>query len=829
MRAAPGAGRPRGRAARSPRSSRSGRRRPPARSRAARRAGEADRGGPGMSGVAGGCARPTAARLHSGDRERGRRQEAARPGRSERQRPPGRGSISSTGAGRPPCRRRGPTHHRDVGAHGACRNDGSQPPVLLIDHARIGVGDDRQHQRGAEAPARRGQRAERHTDSEPPAGGGGLHERSVSGSPRRAQSRRAAHAVPIALPSRRPNGAALRRAARAPPASPRPASGPSRARGRRASAARGRRRARAGSATSPRRRPPMAITPSRLLGLEQLGHVLADAAVQRGQLGGDLRRAARGGEELEVQRHEGRVALDHVLERAHQHVSRSSAVRAAAIARRARPAAGRSRAARPRRAAAPWCRSSSAAARARRPPRARRGRTSSPRRRARPTEARIASTMRCALSPLRAAAASTRADASWPSSQRLGAPAARLPHWQAMRGALLVLVLIAAGAVLVPASVADSPRARGRRRRSSPARSATSAPSRARGDAEQHRRRDHRRGLGHGGRRGRGDRPRLARRRAGHRARRGARAPDRPLRRARDRHGRPPHRDGDGRRRRLRGPHRRPEGRGPPDRRHPHAEPVHALRRRLGRRQQGHAPRSASRSAPPAATLPAGTTVDIAVARASADDAVVATPTADADAATATPDAEAQGEGQGKRRKAPKVRERLTGQRYAFPVYGKATVADDCGAARAETGAHQGNDVFAQFGAPVLAVADGVVEKVGTLPISGNRLWLRTTAGDEFFYAHLSAFSPDAVNGRQRQGRHRARLHRQHRRRRADPAARALRDPPRRQGRDRPACDPARMAGEPRRAPGAWLARHGADTAQRPGALVEVRDFIAGE
>ena len=93
------------------------------------------------------------------------------------------------------------------------------------------------------------------------------------------------------------------------------------------------------------------------------------------------------------------------------------------------------------------------------------------------------------------------------------------------------------------------------------------------------------------------------------------------------------------------------------------------------------------------------------------------------------------------------MRERLTGQRYAFPVYGKASVADDFGAAR-QIGAHQGNDVFAPFGAPVLAVADGVVEKVGTLPISGNRLWLRTPAGDEFFYAHLSAFSPDAVNGR---------------------------------------------------------------------------------
>ncbi|MEA2320045.1 MAG: hypothetical protein QOD44_4234, partial [Solirubrobacteraceae bacterium] len=128
--------------------------------------------------------------------------------------------------------------------------------------------------------------------------------------------------------------------------------------------------------------------------------------------------------------------------------------------------------------------------------------------------------------------------------------------------------------------------------------------------------------------------------------------------------------------------------------------------------------------------LPAGTRVDVAVVRASAADQVVATPTP---TPSATPKPAKPKAKTGKRRRAPKVRERLTGQRYAFPVYGHASVADDFGAARADTGVHEGNDVFAHFGAPVLAVGDGVVEKVGTLPISGNRLWLRTSAGDEFF------------------------------------------------------------------------------------------------
>ena len=39
---------------------------------------------------------------------------------------------------------------------------------------------------------------------------------------------------------------------------------------------------------------------------------------------------------------------------------------------------------------------------------------------------------------------------------------------------------------------------------------------------------------------------------------------------------------------------------------------------------------------------------------------------------------------------------------------------------------------------------------VGWNDIGGWRLWLRDRAGNEFYYAHLSAYSPLAVNGRQR-------------------------------------------------------------------------------
>jgi murein DD-endopeptidase MepM/ murein hydrolase activator NlpD len=229
----------------------------------------------------------------------------------------------------------------------------------------------------------------------------------------------------------------------------------------------------------------------------------------------------------------------------------------------------------------------------------------------------------------------------------------------------------------------------------------------------------------------------------------------------------------------------------------------------------------------PRGSHPKGTRVRVAVADASAEDAVIATPTP-TPTATATPKPE---QPKAKRRKAPKVQQRLTRQRYAFPVYGDADVADDFGAARADTGKHQGNDVFAPFGAPVLAVADGTIHRVGTLPISGNRLWLHTDAGDAFFYAHLSAFSPDAENGRRvkagtvlgftgNTGD-------------AEPTPPHVHFEIHPGGEEEDAIDPHAilLAWQEHRdvPPGAWLTRHGGDTAERPGALVEVRDFIAGE
>jgi murein DD-endopeptidase MepM/ murein hydrolase activator NlpD len=86
---------------------------------------------------------------------------------------------------------------------------------------------------------------------------------------------------------------------------------------------------------------------------------------------------------------------------------------------------------------------------------------------------------------------------------------------------------------------------------------------------------------------------------------------------------------------------------------------------------------------------------------------------------------------------------------YVFPVYGPSEYIDTFGAFRSDVsgGWHHGDDVFAPIGSPVLAVADGVVFSVGWNAVGGWRLWLRDARGNEFYYAHLSAYSPLAVDG----------------------------------------------------------------------------------
>jgi murein DD-endopeptidase MepM/ murein hydrolase activator NlpD len=94
-----------------------------------------------------------------------------------------------------------------------------------------------------------------------------------------------------------------------------------------------------------------------------------------------------------------------------------------------------------------------------------------------------------------------------------------------------------------------------------------------------------------------------------------------------------------------------------------------------------------------------------------------------------------------------KVQPKLTAGHYVFPVYGPSSYIDTFGAARSDVTFHHGDDIFGQLGQPLVAVTDGTVFSVGWNKVGGNRLWLLDSQGNQFYYAHLSAFSTAAVNG----------------------------------------------------------------------------------
>jgi murein DD-endopeptidase MepM/ murein hydrolase activator NlpD len=96
------------------------------------------------------------------------------------------------------------------------------------------------------------------------------------------------------------------------------------------------------------------------------------------------------------------------------------------------------------------------------------------------------------------------------------------------------------------------------------------------------------------------------------------------------------------------------------------------------------------------------------------------------------------------------VTAKLSSGGYVFPVYGAASFGDSFGAPRAGVpgGWHHGEDIFAPSGTPLLACADGTIHTVGFNRLGGYRLWLRDTDGNEFYYAHLSAYSPLAIEGK---------------------------------------------------------------------------------
>lgn len=72
----------------------------------------------------------------------------------------------------------------------------------------------------------------------------------------------------------------------------------------------------------------------------------------------------------------------------------------------------------------------------------------------------------------------------------------------------------------------------------------------------------------------------------------------------------------------------------------------------------------------------------------------------------------------------------------ACPVAGRSSFVDSWGDARSSGRRHEGVDMEADRGTPVVAVRDGSVEFKRS-DLGGNAIWLTARAGERFYYAHL--------------------------------------------------------------------------------------------
>lgn len=75
----------------------------------------------------------------------------------------------------------------------------------------------------------------------------------------------------------------------------------------------------------------------------------------------------------------------------------------------------------------------------------------------------------------------------------------------------------------------------------------------------------------------------------------------------------------------------------------------------------------------------------------------------------------------------------------AVPVAGVRVraIADTWGGPRGGGRKHQGTDIFAERGTPVLSATDGIVMRRGDYGIGGRHAWVLGPGGERHYYAHL--------------------------------------------------------------------------------------------
>lgn len=74
-------------------------------------------------------------------------------------------------------------------------------------------------------------------------------------------------------------------------------------------------------------------------------------------------------------------------------------------------------------------------------------------------------------------------------------------------------------------------------------------------------------------------------------------------------------------------------------------------------------------------------------------------------------------------------------------------INDTWGAARSEGRQHEGIDIFAKRGTPVLSATQGIVSRVGTNNLGGKVVWVTGPNLSRHYYAHLDDYADQIQEG----------------------------------------------------------------------------------
>lgn len=82
-----------------------------------------------------------------------------------------------------------------------------------------------------------------------------------------------------------------------------------------------------------------------------------------------------------------------------------------------------------------------------------------------------------------------------------------------------------------------------------------------------------------------------------------------------------------------------------------------------------------------------------------------------------------------------------------FQAVTKRQIADTWGAPRGEGRHHEGQDIFAPKGTPILSATNGYIYKIGENNLGGQTVSVIGSGGRVYYYAHLDSYAPNLEVG----------------------------------------------------------------------------------